>query len=126
MASVSRVGAEAVAARDQLAAQLDVVVDLAVEDDPDALVFVGERLAPAGEIDDAESGGDRGRPGAQVIAVIVGAAVRDQLGHAEDLRAIDRGCLVHATGNAAHVLEGYGLRAPCRSPRKEIAASRRA
>ena len=55
------VGAEEVAARDELAAQLDVVVDLAVEDDPDGLVLVGHRLAAAGEVDDAESGDGRGR-----------------------------------------------------------------
>jgi hypothetical protein len=32
-----------------------VVVDLAVERDPDRLVLVGERLMPAGEIDDAQA-----------------------------------------------------------------------
>ncbi len=48
-------GAEAVAAALELTAQLAVVVDLAVLDDDDAAVLVGDRLIAAGEVDDRES-----------------------------------------------------------------------
>ena len=38
----------------EVAPQLAVVVDLAVEDDPDGAVLVGDRLMAAFEVDDAE------------------------------------------------------------------------
>ena len=37
----------------QIGAQLEVIVNLAVEDDMDGAVFVGDGLMTAGEIDDA-------------------------------------------------------------------------
>ena len=43
---------KAVAARFELGAQLAVVINLAVEGDPDRLVFVGQRLMTAREVDD--------------------------------------------------------------------------
>ena len=55
MASVSELCAEMVAARLEIAAQLAMVVDLAVEDDPDRAVFVGHRLVAAGAIDDRQT-----------------------------------------------------------------------
>ena len=42
------------ARRLELAADLRVIVDFAVEDDPDRSVFVRERLVPGGEIHDAQ------------------------------------------------------------------------
>ena len=39
----------------ELGAQLDVVEDLAVEDDPDRAVFVVDRLLAAREVDDAQA-----------------------------------------------------------------------
>ena len=45
---------EAVAARHELAPQLAVVVDLAVEDDPDRAVLVGDRLLAGLEVDDGQ------------------------------------------------------------------------
>ena len=46
---------ERVPVRDELRAQLAVVVDLAVEDHPDGAVFVANRLVAAGEVDDAQA-----------------------------------------------------------------------
>ena len=47
----------------QLGPQLAVIVDLAVLDDDDAAVLVGERLVAAVEVDDREAaGGERPRP----------------------------------------------------------------
>jgi hypothetical protein len=45
---------EGVAQLLELGAQLAVVVDLAVEDEPDRLVLVGDRLVAAGPVDDGE------------------------------------------------------------------------
>jgi len=45
--------AEAVAALFEIGTELAVVVDLAVEGDPDGFVFVGDGLVAAGEVDDA-------------------------------------------------------------------------
>jgi len=69
------VGAVAVAARLQAWAQRGVIVDFAVEDDPNCAVFVAERLVPAGDVNNTETPhADRGWPIA-VNAFIVWAAV---------------------------------------------------
>ena len=47
-------GSEDVAQAFKLVAQLDVVEDLAVEDDPQRAVLIRERLLAAGEVDDRE------------------------------------------------------------------------
>src|SRR5262245_371312 len=46
--------AQLVAPRDQQTAKFAVVVYFAVEDDPDRTVFVRDRLAPRGQIDNRE------------------------------------------------------------------------
>ena len=51
---VGMIGGEAVAGALELLAQLDVIVDLAVEDDGDRLVLVEDRLLAGGDIDDGE------------------------------------------------------------------------
>ncbi len=59
----------------QLAAQLAVVVDLAVADQPQRAVLVRQRLVAAGEIDDRQPAhADRQRP-VDVQAFVVGAAM---------------------------------------------------
>jgi hypothetical protein len=59
----------------QLLAQLQVVEDLAVEDDPEGLVLVGERLLAGGEIDDREPGVGQAGAAIAVGAELVGPAV---------------------------------------------------
>src|SRR5258708_1563018 len=49
------IGAIAVAALLQFLAQFGVIVDFAVEDNPNCAVFVAERLVPAGDINDAQT-----------------------------------------------------------------------
>src|SRR5581483_45405 len=49
-------GAKAMAAALELSAQLDVVEDLAVADQPQRFVFVRERLQPPLQVDDAQAG----------------------------------------------------------------------
>ena len=51
---VGMIGGEAVAGALELLAQLDVIVDLAVEDDGDGLVLVEDRLLAGGDVDDGE------------------------------------------------------------------------
>ena len=59
------VRAEAVPARLELGADVGEVVDLAVEDDPDRAVLVGERLIAGREIDDAQAAMPEADPGAR-------------------------------------------------------------
>ena len=47
-------GAEPVAACDEAIAQLLKIVNLAVEGDPNSVVFIGQWLPSRGEVDDAE------------------------------------------------------------------------
>ena len=99
--------AEAMPLRDQLGAQLDVVVDLAVQRRPDGAVLVGDRLVAGLEVDDAQPA--RADPHARldVEAVGVGAAVCERVGHRVDGGRVDR--FVHRVmqdaGYAAHVGE---------------------
>ena len=57
------VRAEAVAARFEVGPQLAVVVDFAVEGDPDRLVFVRQRLPTGGEVDNRQPAKTQHRPG---------------------------------------------------------------
>ena len=41
--------------RHELLAELEVIVDLAIEDDGEAAVFAGHRLLPAADIDDRKA-----------------------------------------------------------------------
>jgi hypothetical protein len=68
----------------QSVAQLRVVVDLAVLDDVDGAVLVGDRLVPAGEVDDREAARPDPRIAIDVLAAAVGAAVPQGRGHVGD------------------------------------------
>ena len=72
----------------ELATDLGVVVDLAVERDPDAAVLVRERLMATGEIDDAQA--PMAEHGALVglKACAVRATVADHGTHPDDALAI--------------------------------------
>ena len=89
---MSRVRAELLAARLQLGHQLDIIVDLAVEDQPGVGVGEGHGLeGGVGEVDDAQRAvGQADRP-VEVEAVAVGAAVGERGGHALQQRAVGRG-----------------------------------
>src|SRR5208282_1713026 len=71
-------GAEAVAARAQLAAERLEIVDLAVEHDGDAAVLVVERLRAARDIDDGEPAMAEAQARLEVIAGAVGTAVAER------------------------------------------------
>ncbi len=89
----------------ELGAQLGEVVDLAVEDGPDRLVFVRQRLIAGGEIDDAQPAMAEADALADVEAVGVGTAMGDDRHHRRQLFRLDavRGIEVEASDDAAHI-----------------------
>ena len=74
----------------EIAPQLLVVVDLAVEDDPDRAVLVRDRLVAAVEIDDAEAAHAERDAVADVHTLIVGAAMRHGAAHGANLVLVNR------------------------------------
>ena len=77
-------GGEAVTFGLQLRLQLAAVVNLAVEDDLDGAVLVAERLVPAGDVEDAQTGHAQAgaRRGVLPGTPIVGAAMHEGGRHA--------------------------------------------
>src|ERR1041385_926228 len=57
--------------------QLQMVVDLPVEDDPDALIFVADRLMAAGHIDNGKASHPKSDAAADIGAAIIRATVDD-------------------------------------------------
>ena len=93
-----------------------VVVDLAVERHPDRLVFVGQRLVTAGQVDDAQTPVSEGAAGGQVQACAVGPAMGHDVAHQGGARRFVRMEVVSCrdTGNPAHDLVNrpFSSRAP--------------
>ena len=89
----------------KLLAQASVVVDLAVEDDPDRLVFVGDRLVPALQVDDAEPAHADADVPVHVLAVVVGSTMAQLV--AEPSHGVGGHAMgrfgVHDPGNATHL-----------------------
>ena len=88
----------------ELAAQFVVIVNLAVEDDRHALVFVEDGLLATGNVDDAEASHAHRDAVAHVVTVVVGSAVANRIAHARHpiqsgLTRIVKPC---ETGYAAH------------------------
>jgi hypothetical protein len=78
------VGDEVMSAPRQLDASLDVIEQLAVENDKNAPVFIGDGLLAIGKADDAESSGGQGKTGAMKEALFVRTAMHESVGHALD------------------------------------------
>ena len=70
-------GGEPVSVCLQLGAQLEEIVDLAVERHPDRAVLVAHRLPAAGQVDDAEPALAEGDVALDVEPLVVGAAMRE-------------------------------------------------
>ena len=77
-------GAELMAAGLELAAQFAVVIDFAVEDDPDGSVFVGHRLLASGPVDDGQSPVTESEPRSVKVAAAIGSPVAQAFGHPFD------------------------------------------
>ena len=75
---------EAVSAVLQRRRELTVVVDLAVADEPQRLVLVGDRLHAALEVDDREAAHPHGQRAARHHGAAVGPAVHERVAHGLD------------------------------------------
>jgi hypothetical protein len=74
--------------RYQVKPELLVIVDFAVEYHPNGLIFVGDWLVAAAEIDDAEPAHANGAAILNVEALIVRPAVLDLIAHGANGRQI--------------------------------------
>src|SRR5690349_15083280 len=94
-----------------------MVIDFAVEDDPDRLVFISERLMAAGHVDDRQSPMAEGDAWQSTVArqhfvftgvaaCIVRAAVTQHIGHARERLWLDcqKGVAPDAASDSAHAL----------------------
>ena len=70
--------------RRQFGHQLREIVDLAVEDDADRMVFVEERLVTARKINDGQPAMPQPDPRRKIKPVAVGATMRENSGHATE------------------------------------------
>src|SRR5262249_26303794 len=96
--------AESVAARSQSIAQTLIVVNLAVENDPDRAVLIGKRLSAAAEVDDTEPSMPKTSGALRINSESVRSAMADDGGHSLDDRALDSPLFVKKklSANAAH------------------------
>jgi hypothetical protein len=79
-------GAENMSDALQVGAQLELIEYLAVEDGPDGLVFVTDRLIASGQIDDGEARVRQAHGAALMEAEAIGPAVTQRADHALQLR----------------------------------------
>src|SRR5262249_46590746 len=98
--------AESVPPRRKLLLETPIVVDLAVLNDPDGPVLVGNRLVPPLQIDDAEPAHADTDMSVHILAVVVGSAMRQLVTEpSHGGRGHTSHCIgVHDTGNATHVV----------------------
>ncbi len=120
------VRAERVAGGLKLSAQLAIVVDLAVIDEPDGLVLVGHGLMATLTVDDAETTmaetDGRGLEGAGVV----GAAVHDGGAHAPEKLPVGQACKAEDSAHSRGLSWGSGslaARRHCRPPRRSTLPS---
>ena len=99
------VGGESVPAGLQIRAEIPIIVDLAVEHDPDRSVLVRERLMAPREVDDAEPPHPEAHRAVYIDAVIIRTPVGDRLAHRPDDARIDPlvTVFIELPGYAAHV-----------------------
>ena len=93
------------AARGEIGAQLEVIVNLAIADDVNASVLVGNRLPAAIEIDNAEPAHGQADAGFDEETVLIRSAVTKRVRHfAQESRAVGPIFRADVTGDAAHWL----------------------
>src|SRR2546425_9607313 len=99
------VGIELVAELFELLAQLAIVVDLAVENNPGGAVLIMNRLLSVREIDDREPPHRQSHPIAEIETVIVRTTMTNRLVHAREQLTINRSAVfVNYSCNATHDL----------------------
>src|SRR5213594_3486271 len=72
---------KAMPAGDQVAPQVMVIVDLPIEDDLNGAILVGDRLLPAGDVDDRQPAHAERHLGGDEVAAVVRAAVDNRVAH---------------------------------------------
>ena len=99
------IGGETVPASLQIRSELPIIVDLAVEYDPDRPVLVRQRLMAAGDVDDAEPAHPEAHGAVHIDAFVVGTPVNDGLTHRPDDSRLDLlvPVVIELSGDAAHV-----------------------
>src|SRR5271165_2057528 len=100
------VRAHAMAVVFELGAEFEEVVNLAVENDPGATVFVEDRLMASREVDDAEAAHAEASAIGDVDSLIVGAAIHDLFAHVvhERLSNVALASCAHHPGDSTHGL----------------------
>jgi hypothetical protein len=73
-----------VASGNQIFPQLDVVVNLTVEHNPDGAIFIAQRLMAGGEVNDAKPPHPNANPSLCEDSIVIGAAVGHDVAHAAD------------------------------------------
>src|SRR5689334_4501380 len=76
------VGVESVAEIFQFGSKFEVVVNLAVENDPGSAIRVVNRLLPVGEIDDRQAAHRQTNPIAEIKSIVVRTAMTNSVVHA--------------------------------------------
>src|SRR6202167_1235755 len=102
------VGAEVMATAFELRAQVGKVINLAVEHDPRAAIFVEDGLMASGEVDDAETAHAKTSAIGDVESFVIRAAVHDLLAHVvhESFGNIALASCAYHSSDSAH---GLGL-----------------
>src|SRR5580692_4397056 len=84
-----RMGVKAMTATFKLLAQLRKVIDFSVKNDPQARVFVVNRLSPAGKVNDTQAAHPESYGALRVDALVVRTAVNNGLTHPADVFGIN-------------------------------------
>jgi hypothetical protein len=80
-----------------------VIVDLTVEDHPNAAIFVRDRLMPSAQIDDAEPAHADAATAIDINAFIVWPAVANLIAHRPDGRGLSAAFAQHETSYSTHI-----------------------
>ena len=87
----------------EVATELLVVVDLAVEDDPRGPVLIADRLIPRQEVDDAQPAHPETHAGSEVHALAIRPAMSERGAHGVDVPFENRAAVeIDDSGDAAH------------------------
>src|SRR5579863_7920298 len=94
---------ERVAARQQIAAQIAIVVNLAVKDNPDRLVLVRDRLVARMQVDNAEPPHPDRTPAIEMKPVVIRSPVPNGRAHPLHVRKLGGLVTEEKTGDTAHL-----------------------
>ncbi len=93
---------KAVTTHNQIAAQTGIIVNLAVKDRPDRLVFVCDWLMSGLQIDDAETAHAESAAAIQMKSFVIRSAVTNCGAHLPHIRKLGGLVAKEKTGDAAH------------------------